>query len=269
VTHGICAFFVLCFAKINALAFGILKSVDVNYMNGTLYKRAVYFQGDIEYFNESRYNVYAAGSLFTIAVVILIPTLILVLHPIMISVASYFKWGDSKCMVFINKFLLINKLKPVLDSFQGEYKDNLSVFAGLHSFIYRIIFFIIAVAAPTPDVDRVILLIIAFCLVILLIHVIAMPFKNYIDNVAHSLVYLSLLSILFTDYVLSTSDESLELLMCLETALSLLPLSCAMIFCTWKLVRIMWNKRSLNASEMVSNTIFVWHNYEMHVNYML
>jgi len=52
VTHGICAFLILCFSKINVLAFGILKAVDGNYINGTLYKRVVYFQGDIEYFNE-------------------------------------------------------------------------------------------------------------------------------------------------------------------------------------------------------------------------
>ena len=45
----------------------------------------------------------------------------------------------------------------MLDSFQGDYKDNFSFFAGLHSFLYRIIFFSIIVAASTPDVDGLLL----------------------------------------------------------------------------------------------------------------
>ena len=262
VTHGICAFLILSFAKINVLAFGLLKSVDMNYMNGTLYKRVVYFQGDIEYFRNVQYNVYATGSLFIIAVVILIPTLILVLHPIMITVVSYFEWGDSKCVGFVNKFLLIHKLKPVLDSFQGDYKDNLSIFAGLHSFLYRIVFFSIMVAASTPDVDHLLLLMMAFFLVILLIHVLVMPFKNYIDNAAYSLAYLSLLALLITEH-LSTYDESLEMLSWLEIGLSLLPLTCAILHCTWKLLvlaRMLWNKRRLRESEMVRTIMqhYLW-----------
>ena len=177
VTHGICAFLVLCFAKINVLAFGILKSANLSYINGPMYKRVVFLQGNIEYFKDVKYNVYAAGSLITIITIIIIPTLILVLHPIMISVASYFKWGDSKCVQFFNKILLINDLKPVLDSFQGDYRNNLSFFAGLHSFLYRIIFFTIVVAASTPDVDGLLFTMIIFFLVILLIHVLSMPFK--------------------------------------------------------------------------------------------
>lgn len=127
-----------------------------------------------------------------------------------------------------------------------------------------IVFFSIAVAASTPDVDHVVLIMIAFFLVIVLIHILVMPFKTYIDNAAHSLTYLSLLAILITNYVLSTSDESLELVIWQEIALSLLPLSCAILFCTWKLftlARIMWSRRRLNASEMVKDYIMLCYLY--------
>ena len=141
VTHGVCAFLVLCFAKINVLAFGILKSTDITYINGTSFRKVVYLQGSYKYFGDMLYDVYAVGSLFKIVIVISIPTMMLVFHPIMIGVARYFEWGETNIVLFINKVLLIHKLKPVLDSFQGDYKDNLSFFAGLHSFLYRIIFF--------------------------------------------------------------------------------------------------------------------------------
>jgi len=244
VTHGICAFLVLCFAKINVLAFGILKSANLSYINSPMYKRVVFLQGGIEYFKDVKYNVYAAGSLITILTIIIIPTLILALHPIMISVASYFKWGDSKCIQFVNRILLINKLKPILDSFQGDYKNNLSFFAGLHSFLYRIIFFTIVVAASTPDVDGLFFSMIIFFLVILLIHVLTMPFKRYVDNAAYSVL---MLTILIIEHYLFSTNKSSEELIWIEIFMSLLPLGFFTMYYSWKLlinVLLAWKKHT-------------------------
>ena len=143
VTHGVSAFLVLCFARINILAFGILRHTELFYINGTSYKKMVHFQGNIEYFREPLYNVYAISSLLAIVIIITIPTMILVLHPILINIAIYFEWGESKFVSLVNKLLLIHKLKPVLDTFQGDYKDKLHYFAGLHFFLYKIIFFVL------------------------------------------------------------------------------------------------------------------------------
>ena len=143
VTHGVSAFLVLCFARINILAFGILRHTELFYINGTSYKKMVHFQGNIEYFREPLYNVYAIGSLLAIVIIITIPTMILMLHPILINIAIYFEWGESKFVSLVNKLLLIHKLKPVLDTFQGDYKDKLHYFAGLHFFLYKIIFFVL------------------------------------------------------------------------------------------------------------------------------
>ena len=176
ITHGISAFLVLCFAKINVLAFGILKQTELFYINGTSYNRAVFLQGDINHFGPPLYILYAIGSLVTIIIIIIIPTIILVFHPILINVAGYFGWGDSKPVLLINKLLLVHKLKPVLDTFQGDYKDKLHFFAGLHFFLYRLIFFYIVGMASTVNLNRVYLLLMTYFLVILLIHVLTMPF---------------------------------------------------------------------------------------------
>ena len=245
VTHGVCAFLVLCFAKINVLAFGILKSADISYISGTYFKKVVYLQGGYKYFGDALYDVYATGSLFTIVTVISIPTLILVFHPIMIGVAHYFEWGETKCVRFINKLLFIHKLKPVLDSFQGDYKDNLSFFAGLHSFLYRIIFFSIVVAASTLEISDLLLLMMMFFIIILLIHILVMPFKRYIDNASYSLIYVLMLTIVIIEYYLFSTGKSSPGLIWLEIILSLLPFICVVFYCSWKLLIVggqIWRK---------------------------
>ena len=245
VIHGVNAFLVLCFAKIIILAFGILKSTDISYINGSSFRKVIYHQGNLKYFGDLLHGVYATGSLFTIVTVISIPTLILVFHPIMIGVSRYFEWGETKYVVFINRLLFIHKLKPVLDSFQGDYKDNLSFFAGLHSFLYRLIFFCIVVVVPTPDISGLLVMIIAYFIVILLIHILVMPFKRYIDNASYSLIYTLMLTILIIEHYVYSTGNSTVWLIWLEIILSLLPFICVVIFCLWKLLiaaKVIWRK---------------------------
>ena len=193
----------------------------------------------------------------TIVMVISIPTMMLVFHPIMIEIASYFGWGETNIVLFINKVLLIHKLKPVLDSFQGDYKANLSFFAGLYSFLYRIIFFSLVVTGSSPDVDYLLLVIVMFFMIILLIHVLVMPFKSCIDNASYTLIYFLMLNIIIIElYVYSTGKSSPGLIW-LEIILSLLPLVCLILYCFWKVYSIVcaWRKHCCldDEHELVSN----------------
>ena len=95
ITHGISTFLVLCFAKINILAFAILKYAELSYINGEIYGRVVHLQGDFKYFEEPLYNVYAIGSLLMLVIIIAIPIMILMFHPIIINIAICFECGES------------------------------------------------------------------------------------------------------------------------------------------------------------------------------
>ena len=260
VTHGVSAFLVLCFARINILAFRILRHTELFYMNGTSYKKMVHFQGNIEYFGEPLYNMYAVGSLLALVIIITIPTMILVLHPILINIAIYFEWGESKFVSLVNKLLLIYKLKPVLDTFQGDYKDKMHYFAGLHFFLYKIIFFCIVVMASTANVSRLYLLVTAYFLIISLIHVLAMPFKRFIDNAAYSLVYFIMIMTTTIEYHFFSTDNSPYELILIEILLSVLPLTCIVVYCLWKLyisVTTYWRKHKQkysNVQTLVSAT---------------
>ena len=109
--------------------------------------------------------------------VIAVPTLILLVHPLIMQIVIYFNRGETKPVLLINKCLLIHKLKPVLDSFQGNYEDNLPFFAGLQIFFYRTIFFILVVVTA-PNIDDSLLFLTGYFIVITLVQNLVMPFKS-------------------------------------------------------------------------------------------
>jgi len=238
ITHGICAFLVICFAKINLQAFTILIPAEISYIDeiDRSYKTLVYLQGNLEYFKEMPHTLYALGSILFIILVIAIPTLILMLHPIMMKVVIYFQWGESKVVLLINKCLMIHRLKPVLDSFQGNYKDNLQFFAGLQIFFYRTIFFLIVVVT-TPDIDKSLLFITGYFVAIILIHNLVMPFKRYVDNAVYSIIYMLMLTIIIIELYTIISGVFLEGVIWLQIILCLLPLFCFVFYYTWKLIK--------------------------------
>ena len=239
ITHAISAFLVICFAKINLQAFTILIPAEITYINDIdyPYKKVVYLQGDLEYFKEMPHTLYALGAILFIIIVIGIPTVILLLHPLMMQIVVYFRCGECKAVLLINKCLMIHRLKPVLDSFQGYYKDHLLFFAGLQIFFYRTLFFLIVVVT-TPDIDKSLLFIAGYFVVIIFIHNLVMPFKKYVDNAVYSMIYMLMLAITIIELYAITSGKFLEALIWLEIVLCLLPLCCFVSYYTWKLIKV-------------------------------
>ena len=238
ITHGICAFLVICFAKINLQAFTILIPAEITYIDDMdrPYKTVAYLQGDLEYFKEMPHTLYAVGAILFIITVIAIPTLILLFHPLMLRIVVYFRWGESRIVLLINKCLMIHRLKPVLDSFQGNYKDNLQYFAGLQIFFYRTLFFLIVVVT-TPDINKALLFITIYFVAIILIHYLAMPFKTYTDNAVYSMIYVLLLTISIIEMHTVISGMFLEAVIWVQIILCLLPLCCFVSYYIWKLMQ--------------------------------
>ena len=234
ISHGISAFLIFCFAKITLLAFALLIPAELRHVDGTGFETVVYLQGNLKYFQEMSHNIYAIASLFTIIVVITVPTLILLFHPVMMQVADYFKKGESWVVLLVNKCLLINKLKPILDSFQGDYKGNFRCFAGLQIFFYRILFFLIAVVA-TPNVSLSLLLLIGFFVIITLVHILALPFKRHFDNAIYSMIYILMLAIFVIEMYTESADTFLHAIVWLQLILLAFPLCCFVMYYTWKL----------------------------------
>lgn len=239
VTSGLSAFLVLCFAKINVLAFAILKPVNVAYVdsggNWKSNRTVVYLQGSLEYF-DSTHIAYAAGALAVLTTIIAIPTALLLIHPLLLMLLGNLGMGESGLMKCIECCLRINKLRPLLDSFQGDYKNSMKFFAGLHFFLYRTIVFSVVIVIPTSSIGTLQLILIALFLIILFIHIITSPFKNQVDNIAHSIVYLLIIVLLGILY-LFISNEGFSFAIYLGTVLSSLPLLCLGVYILWILIR--------------------------------
>ena len=235
INHGVCGFLILCFVRITLLTFSLLIPEDILYANETKYKTVVYLQRDMEYFKDFPHTLYAASSLLILVIIIAIPTLILLLHPIMIKIVSVFGWGDSRVVLLINACLFVNKLKPIIDSFLGDYKDNFRYFAGLQMFLYKIVFFFIMVVT-TPEVTLTLLLLTIFMMVITLIHILVMPFKRYVDNAVYSMIYVLLLGILVVELYTIATGKFIDEIIWLLIVLSSMPLSCFIMYCIWKLL---------------------------------
>jgi len=235
ITHGICAFLVLCFASVNLKAFTILIPAKINFLQtDDSYDKLVYLQGDLEYFN-GRHILYTVGSILFIIMVIAIPTLILLVHPLLMQFIIYFKWGETKPVLLLNKCLMIHKLKPVIDSFQGKYEDHLQFFAGLQIFFYRTVFFILVVAT-TPDVNDSLLFLTGYFIVIILVQSLAMPFKNRWDNALYTIIYSLMLAILMIEqYMINSQTDVHALVVGFHIVLCLLPLCWIVLYLVWKL----------------------------------
>ena len=248
VTHGISAFLVLSFAKINVTVFTILKSADILCVDKAMscYKTVVLMQGNTEYFGNLLYNVYAIGSLFLIFTVIVIPTVILTVYPIVVNIGIFFGWTESTCIQFINKCLLIHRLKPILDSFQGDYKSHLHFFAGVYFFLYRSLFFCIVVGGSTPEIKVLFIFVIVFFFLIATVHVLTMPFKSYIDNAAYTSIYMLMLALWTMEYFLLSLDGKSSYTIALlwfRIILSSLPLCFFLLYWILKLLNKVWSFR--------------------------
>ena len=96
------------------LVFGMLKSVNIFLQQVSLSSKQPYIFSQAFiwcicswlYLHNSYNNCYSNFDLTWQA-----------FHPVMILSVFYFEWGETKLVTFINKQLLIHKLKPVLDLF--------------------------------------------------------------------------------------------------------------------------------------------------------
>ena len=229
VTSGLSAFSVLCFARINVLAFAILKPVNVEHFDSDSnkwksYKTVVYLQGSLDYF-QGMHILYVIEALILLIAAIAIPTALLLIHPLLLMLLGNLGMGESKLMKCIECCLRINKLIPLLGSFQGDYKNNMKFFAGLHFFLYKTIVLCALIVIPTSSIGTLQLILIVLFLIILIIHIITNPFRKQVDNIAYSMLYL-LIIVLFGILYLFISDEAFSFATYLGTALSSLPLLC-------------------------------------------
>ena len=157
IIHVICLLLLLSYTSIASTSLLLMRSLTFHQID----KVYTYLSPDIEYFHGRHLAYGIVALLCSISIVPGLP-LLLTLQPI------------------LNRKFNFVKIKPLLDQFQGCYKDDYRCFAGYYM-ICRLVIIIIIIANSSNELVASYVLIVA-CVIIALIHVMMKPYNNEILN---------------------------------------------------------------------------------------
>ena len=179
IIHVICCLLLLSYTSVASTSMLLMRPLKFHRID----KVYTYLSPDIEYFHGRHLAYSIVALLYTISFVIGLP-LLLTLEP------------------FLNYKINFIKIKPLLDQFQGCYKDKYRCFAGYYM-ICRLVIISIVIANSSNDFVAN-YAIITICGVIALIHLMLKPYNNEIinklDGVTLQLIIFIAVLLLFDDF---------------------------------------------------------------------
>ena len=159
----ICCLLLLSYTSVATTSLLLMRPLIFHDVN----KVYTYVSPDVEYLHGRHLAYVIVAVLFTIIIVIGLP-LLLVLEP------------------FLNSKINFIKIKPLLDQFQGCYKDKYRCFAGYYMICRLAIITIILADSSNDFIVRYSL--ITACIIMSLIHQISRPYSNNFLNVFDGVV---------------------------------------------------------------------------------
>ena len=157
------------------------------YGSNTSHQTVVYHQGDMDYL-KGKHLLYAFPAVFSLIVINLALPTLLVSYPLSHRIVAFFKLDRFATIRCIARNIPIIKLKPLIDSFQGSFKDKYRFFSGLY-FFYCIL--ILLPRFLIGFLGTYIIFQIRF-LFMMVIHVLVWPYKKYWHNVLDTSLFLNL-----------------------------------------------------------------------------
>ena len=193
VIHGLSAFLVLCYGQCIKVSFSILygKTLSTRIQNSTSQStppRRVWFSGNVEYFS-NEHLPYALPAFFILLTIGAVPPLVLLVYPLFNRVFAFFKLENLRIVRCFNR---IGMLKPLLDSFQGSFKDDFRFFAGIY-FFYR--WTAVVIYASVSSYNAFFNAVQAFLVGILTVHSLFQPYQKRWHNILDGLLLANLIVI--------------------------------------------------------------------------
>jgi hypothetical protein len=208
ITHGISTFLMISYAQCIKVSLNLLRPAYIytEYDGGHNVRPRVWFNGELEYFR-GKHLLYAIPALFCLLTLGLLPPVLLLCYPLLNKILTYLGLEDSKIVKFISGKLPTSTLyKPLLDSFQGCFKDDFRFFAGLY-FLYRWLFPLARFSAEFSNYYTSVGGVLVF---MLLLHTICQPYIKRAHNIIDALLFSNLILInflLFFNYHKSRSQK--------------------------------------------------------------
>ena len=190
VTHGITTFLVICYVQCVYVSLTLLLRYEYIAPAGSQLKalNVVWLNGNLDYFSR-RHLPYALPALACMLTIAVLPPTLLLIYPLVYKLLAFFGLEDSKPVNLVFRKLLISSLKPLFDSFQGCFKDNLRFFAGLY-FLYRWIGLIANASTSSNSVFFTVVEILLLC--VLALHAICQPYIKRAHNIIDTLLFTNL-----------------------------------------------------------------------------
>ena len=195
VIHGISTFLMVGYAQCIKVSLSLLLRAHVYTANENELNRypRVWFNGEIRYFS-TEHLPYALPALFCLITVGLLPPVLLLMYPLVNRAITYFGLEDYKVFSVVFNISSMNRLKPLLDSFQGCFKDNLRFFAGIY-FLYRWVLLLIHLI--TVGFVSYYIFVGGFFVFILTVHTVCQPYVSRLHNIIDALLMCNLVMINF------------------------------------------------------------------------
>ena len=178
IIHVICLLLLLSYTSIASTSLLLMRSLTFHGVD----KVYTYLSPDIEYFH-GRHAAYGIVALLCIISIVTGLPLLLTLEP------------------FINHKFNFTKIKPLLDQFQGCYKDKYRCFAGYYM-ICRLVIITIVIAKSADDFVANYILIVV-CVITELIHAMVKPYNKELLNKLDTII----LRLIILIAALSLSDD--------------------------------------------------------------
>ena len=193
VTHGISTFLMICYAQCVRVSLSLLISVDL-YVEAESKLRPetrVWYDGNMIYLSRE-HLLYAVPAIFCLLIVGLVPPALLLIYPLLNKLLDILGFEDDSTIHAITQKLPVSTLKPLLDSFQGCFKDNLRFFAGLY-FLYR--WTILLVYMNTTSFSTFYMAVGGIFVLILALHAISQPYIKRTHNIIDAILLTNLVLI--------------------------------------------------------------------------
>ena len=242
VIHGISTFLVISYAQCAKVSFEILTWTELQGEGYEPVKKVVFLSGTVEYF--SKHHIPYAVPALIVVLLIIFPPILLMFYPNGVQLISK-AFGEREmvedccsrklCNWFRSHFQVV-KFKPVIDSFQGCFKDRCRFFAGLF-FLYRFVIslsFALATNAVSlyVSLEMILILMLAF-------HSWAQPYERRFYNLLDTFMLsnlaivngLSLFNYYWVNYS-SAGDKEVIVALAVQLFLIYLPIIYIVVMCT-------------------------------------
>ena len=234
VIQGFSTFLILSYSQCMELSFSILNPSFI-YKERKWNDTVVFLQGNLTYFSREHLP-YAVPALIIFTFFIVPLPSLLIFHPLCNKLILLLKFDEHRGIKLLSRLIPVHKIKPLLDCFQGPFKDNFRFYAGLY-FLYRVTF-VVSRLAPTA------LLIYASMglqiIFMLTLHTILQPYQKRIHNLIDTLLISNLAVITVLKLIAEAQAEtqnSVTNFIVVEVMLIYIPLIVLGLFAGYKIFK--------------------------------